>query len=613
VSLAYDDGTIRLIHGDCVEVMAQMPAGSVDAIVTDPPYGLEFMGREWDRLDAGLPQEQVWKGRRGKGGSNVGDDDTKPSSRHHVNLGGQRSRFARCTLCGKRQFSGSPCECPEPEWTYETPTGPPSGAVRMQRWHEAWASEALRVLKPGGHLLAFGGSRTEHRMICAVEDAGFEIRDKIVYLYGAGFPKSLNVSRAMEARLPAHERCACAPRSTETPGGCEAGCPGCPRCDGGRPHGDGAGAPSPVPSPADAPGRSHGGPPWDDTAAGPASSALGGGTDLHANGGSPHAGPPLGGRSRSDDNTPSDTASSTSPDGLTAPHRTATHTPGTSSSDAGSGPYSWRGHSHIAECTDCGGWQVRDGHGTALKPAYEGVVVARKPLRGRTVAAQVLATGTGGLNIDACRIASCEPIATHHGTKGGVVGFTAGGSGGYQPGDAGGHNTQTAGRWPANVALDEEAARMLDEAVGELTSGSGKPFNRNADKFRTAYGTFTGTPAEDGFYGDTGGPSRFFYTAKATTRERDGSTHPTTKPLDLMRWLVRLVTPPGGVVLEPFAGSGTTLLAAKAEGFRCIGIERDPGYAAMAAERYRRRWVPGEAAWEAAEDDDQLSLLGGAA
>jgi hypothetical protein len=117
-------------------------------------------------------------------------------------------------------------------------------------------------------------------------------------------------------------------------------------------------------------------------------------------------------------------------------------------------------------------------------------------------------------------------------------------------------------------------------------------------------------------FADTGGPSRFFYTAKASSAERDGATHPTVKPLELMRWLVRLVTPPDGLVLDPFAGSGTTLLAARLEGFRAVGIEREAEYAAMAAERYRRRWDPAAAKWEGPADEDedlspgQMRLLG---
>jgi site-specific DNA-methyltransferase (adenine-specific) len=320
----------------------------------------------------------------------------------------------------------------------------------FQSWCETWAVEALRVLKPGGHMLAFGGTRTYHRLTCAIEDAGFEIRDCLSWLYGSGFPKSLDVSKAIDKA---------------------------------------AGAEREVVGPGRYAGRES-------------ATDLGVMNDDAWEGGAPRT--------------------------LTAPA--------------------------TAEAAEWEGW------GTALKPAWEPIVVARKPLAG-TVAANVLQHGTG------------------------------------------------------NVVLDEEAAARLDGEVGELTSGA-NPTRRDSDKFRTAYGDFEGQRECHAPRGtDTGGPSRFFYTAKASSAERDGATHPTVKPLALMRWCVRLVTPPGGVVLDPFAGSGTTLLAARDEGFRAVGIEREPEYAAMAAERYRRRFDPGAAEWSTTtpEAGGQVSLFGDAA
>jgi DNA modification methylase len=527
--------------------MAAMPAESVDAIVTDPPYGLEFMGREWDRLD-GI---------------------------------GQMSHVAA------RQ-----------------------GAL-MQEWHEAWAREALRVLKPGGHLIAFGGTRTYHRLTCAIEDAGFEIRDCLAWLYGAGFPKSLSPYRSMLSRqCPSTEHARRAVRLSEWhpaewP---EAKAPTALALAEMLPEGDLA--------LLIRIGRDEAG-----SFAGTAmSSSL-----LRAAGISLSTGSSW--SECSDvifDGT--NTSITETVIALTTDPRTwrcwaslpmVPTTPQAGSAPDGCACDAWR----VAESSTGGelrwsdtpariapgpatGGRIKPTEplGTSLKPAHEPVVVARKPLRERTVAAQVLATGTGALNIDACRIVGEVPsVPQPDFTK--VNGRATHLDAHARNGDM---SAAPSGRWPANVALDEEAARMLDQAVGERPSNSGTPFNRHDVGY---HGGCDPTVAP-GYYGDNGGPSRFFYTAKASTSERDGATHPTVKPLDLMRWLVRLATPPGGVVLEPFAGSGTTLLAAKAEGFRCIGIEREAEYAAMAAERYRRRWIPAEAEWKTGEEDDQLSLLG---
>ena len=238
---------------------------------------------------------------------------------------------------------------------------------------------------------------------------------------------------------------------------------------------------------------------------------------------------------------------------------------------------------------DADRWQ---GWGTALKPAFEPIVVARKPLAG-TVAANVLEHGTGALNIDGCRVGGEF-----------TSGWSKSGSKASENDSMSGPNyardpkpDNPAGRWPTNVVLDDTQAAVLDEQSGELSSGA-NPTRRGSDKFRDAYGDFKGqeecTPARGA---DTGGASRFFptfrYEAKAPTSERpkvNGTAHPTVKPLDLMRWLVRLVTPPGGTVLEPFAGSGTTVEACIVEGFHCIAIEREAEYLPLIEQRiYRRR------------------------
>jgi DNA modification methylase len=508
-----------IIVGDCRTVMAGMEPNSVDAVVTDPPYGLEFMGKEWDKLDHGLPQENVWKGRRGKGGADVtGTGYTDGGKRlDRPSFGGNRTPGKRCVKCGKRSFSGSPCVCPEPEYVLEYQTGPPSGMVRQQRWHESWAREAYRVLKPGGHLLAFSGTRTSHRMVCAIEDAGFEIRDSIVWLYGSGFPKSLDVSKAMDKAAGA-EREVIRERTYGL------------RNDGGYSGGLNTTKP----------------------------------------------------RSESCE--------------ITTP------------------------------ATDLA--RQWDGWGTALKPAHEPICVARKPLTG-TVARTVAEWGTGAINVDGCRIGTDDNLnggAYSGGTRNPVSGETRSTVAAGMYGEDGRLDpeqfTQPQGRWPANVILDEDAAALLDATVGERKTGgpqSGKVYTN--DRPSVGYGGgFDGSRKVSGFT-DTGGPSRFMYTAKASRSERnagldgmperataamqgnlvdgqrlggDGSPirtpmrqnhHPTVKPIALMRWLVRLVTPPGGLILDPFAGSGSTGCAAALEGFQFVGIEQSEEYAAIAERR----------------------------
>ena len=332
-------------------------------------------------------------------------------------------------------------------------------------------SEAYRVLKPGGHLLAFGGTRTWHRLAVAIEDAGFEVRDSIAWMYGSGFPKSLDVSKAI------------------------------------------------------------------DKAAGVEREVVGVG-----NGGLHHK------------------ATVTNLSNWDVDHNAD-------------------GHPITAPATPAA--QQWQGWGTALKPAFEPIVVARKPLIG-TVAENVQAHGTGALNIDGCRIGTDggRPLILSKSED--STGILGNGLNGSQHGG----NT-TLGRWPANVILDESQAAELDRQSGVTTSaltGSERTLDvGRSDLVRQA-------PREGmrRAHGDSGGASRFFYCAKANSSERprDGETaHPTVKPVDLMRYLVKLVTPPNGTVLEPFAGSGTTLEACVVEGFRVIGIELTDDYIPLIQQR----------------------------
>lgn len=366
---------------------------------------------------------------------------------------------------------------------------------------ETWAA-VMRVLKPGAHLLAFGGTRTFHRMTCAIEDAGFEIRDCLSWLYGSGFPKSANVSIAI------------------------------------------------------------------DKAAGV-----------------------LGARGK------------------------AFRVAGAGDRDDLIGANGEPGYVTYEPITDAA--KQWAGWGTALKPAWEPIILARKPTAG-TVAANVAAHGTGALNIDACRLDYDPDLAKHWDREQSAnQGIASQGLGvinlrGYAP----------SGRWPANVLLDEDAAAAVDLASGEV-GGSGKASGPTLTGESQSFsrGRFAGV-TETPFYGDTGGASRFFYVAKPSREERDygchgikartggeatdrqdgtaglnspragagrngGSrnVHPTVKPIALMRYLVKLVTPPGGTVLDPFTGSGTTGMACRYEHREFIGIEREAEYVAIAEAR----------------------------
>jgi len=363
--------SVRIITGDCRESMAAMDEASIDSCVTDPPYHLTT-------------------GKRG--GTGV----------KSVNLESPYGRSRIGTGNGAGGFMGM-------KWD--------GGDVAFQP--ETWAA-VLRVLKPGAHLVAFSGTRTYHRMACAIEDAGFEIRDQLAWCYGSGFPKSHNQP---------------------------------------------------------------------------------------------------------------------------------------------------------------GGW------GTALKPAWEPICLARKPLVG-TVAGNIEAHGTGALNIDGCRVgdevrhAAFTSLAPCHGNRLGDAG-TSKARRGTQ-----GEPKEYVGRWPANIIHDgsDEVLAAFPDAPGQQ-----QPSRDDQRKQGNVYGAITNNGGRiHEPRGDSGSAARFFYCAKATTEERgEGNNHPTVKPIDLMRWLCRLITPAGGTVLDPFAGSGSTLIAADAEQFDAIGCELSPDYAAIAERRVR--------------------------
>ena len=362
--------------------------------------------------------------------------------------------------------------------------------------------ECFRVLKPGGYMLAFGGTRTWHRIAVAIEDAGFEIRDSIAWMYGSGFPKSMDVAKAIAGHESGHGSNSGAIR----------------RATMGDAY---------VPS-----GR-------------------------------------LGNRD-------------------------------------GAGRHDTGLNEHELELTENA--KAWEGWGTALKPAFEPIIVARKPLAG-TVAANVLAYGTGAINIDACRVdwgvegdKSSERKAKGYSeaAKKAVGKVAASENASGFAGEVVGTNSSS-GRFPSNVLLDESQAAELDRQAPD-TGGAGKasgPSLREPTDAGVAFGARRGLVGEPAFYGDRGGASRFFptfrYVAKAPGTERpevDGVAHATVKPLDLMRWLVRLVTRRGGHVLDLFAGSGTTGEAALLEGMECTLIELEADHLPLILHRIRKPLQP---------------------
>lgn len=380
--------SVSVSHGDCLDILPGLPAETFHAVVTDPPYHL-----------GEVPHVR-------SGG-----------------FGGERSterKTARAGFMGKAWDGGDI-------------------AFRPETW-----VEVMRVMKPGAHLVAFGGSRTFHRIACAIEDAGFEYRDTLMWLYGSGFPKSRDAERGIDCSL-----CVL-------------------------------------------PGRHY------------------------------------------QENLPT---KDRRPDDHVCP-----------------------------SCVEGDAWQ---GWGTALKPAFEPIILARKPLVG-SVARNVLAHGCGGLNIEPCRVETTESTArVQRGTSKAWEGGAFSGE----------HATGSdVGRWPANV-LHDGSDEVLEAfaAFGEKNGGH-HPKARGQGNISTS-----GHAGQVGLverHADTGSASRFFYCAKADRDDRAGSKHPTVKPVALMRWLCRLVTPPGGHLLDLFAGSGTTGEAARLEGFDVTLIEQDATYIA---------------------------------
>ena len=440
----YDHAGVQIYLGDCREILPEI-RDRFDACVTDPPYHLTQSSR---------------------GGSPRQNDPKTPFG---------RTRLGSAGFMGKTWDGGDV-------------------AFQIQTW------EVIRaVLKPGAHVMAFGGTRTFHRLACAIEDAGFEMRDMLMWLYGSGFPKSLDISKAIDKKAGAERE-------------------------------------------------------------------------------------------------------------VTGPR---VYSDGTTGHFADAGVYGAVKDQALkydsAPATDAA--KLWDGYGTALKPAWEPIILAMRPCDG-TFAENALENGVAGLNIDGSRIGwpNGKPEIGTPGWGGpnkklsavpDQIGETVARS-----------EANDLGRWPANLLLDEEAAAMFPDAPGQLADASTNPDSR---RNQNVYGTLKrGSPearsrdheasstrryTDNGGTNfsalpgirrlDTGSAARFFYTAKADSNERGtGNNHPTVKPLDLMRYLCKLLCPPsGGLFLEPFSGSGTTLMACKALNIRAVGIELDEHYAEIAAKR----------------------------
>lgn len=487
----------NLILGDSYLILKTTAADSIDAVVTDPPYGLSFMNKHWDY---DVPSVELWR-------------------------------------------------------------------------------EVFRVLKPGGHVLSFGGTRTYHRMVVNIEDAGFEIRDQLAWLYGQGFPKSQNVVKMGQEKglfcgcLPEAESQLSSVRNSglsQAISTSETGQDSLQSCMSKQDLSSAVLRAKPKKGATNGTKRS-----------------LEGRRDIQADQGELHR-PEIcsmpgsvssnGSNGRLYHGTPSCDGDSLGTNADANGSRASQRPRHEKQSDSESRTLCEQRASQT--CGSCGKAIIDPGLGTALKPALEPIVLARKPLVG-TVASNVEQYGTGGLNIDASRIEyqsdADKYSATPQGkcTSQGLVGDNGKPRNDFE-------RPELKGRWPANVLFDEEAAAVLDEQSGTLKSG--QPGKRT--KEWTGYATGLGTLEQESGYGDSGGASRFFYVAKASKRERgEGNNHPTVKPIKLMEYLITLITPPGGQVLDPFMGSGTTGVAARNLGFGFVGIEQSKEYFEIANRR----------------------------
>jgi DNA modification methylase len=453
--------TYQILKGNSLDLLPTLADNSIDAIVTDPPYELGFMGKTWD--NSGI-------------------------------------------------------------------------AYSLELWQQC-----LRVLKPGGHLLAFSGSRTYHRMVVSIEDAGFEIRDMISWISNKTFPKSLNISKAIDKAAPrvgmfqefakhfAEQRNKTGLTQKEIAQSFLSKTGGVTGCVSNWENG------TSIPTIEQ----------W---------KVLQRMLQLSEDW------LPLISRTQAEREVIGERKQRGSKQGVVAFNAAESET-------------------EVITAPSTPEAQQWQGWGTGLKPTVEPIVMARKPVEG-TVANNVLTHGTGGLNIDASRIK-----ANGDNLEGGKKGGTDNEVYAKGLGDSSGKSSALDGRWPANLILDEQAAELLDEQSGQVGNGWKKNYGSDDYAGKQYSGGSFGGGGYSGIntYADSGGASRFFYVAKASKRDRnegleDTNAHPTVKPTELMRYLVKLITPLGGTVLDPFTGSGSTGKAAILEGFDFIGIELTEDY-----------------------------------
>lgn len=424
--------TVALHCGDCLEILPSLAESSIDACISDPPYHLASIVKRFGAEGA--------KPAKSNGASGV-------------------YRRASAGFMGQKWDGGDI-------------------AFRPETW-----AQVLRVLKPGAHLAAFGAPKNFHRLAVAIEDAGFEIRDCVMWLFGQGFPKSHDLAKAIDKKLGAE------------------GSYGAAKSEA-------------------------------------------------------HAGWINRGALRGDEGN----------EGYQRPWM----------QDQEAVDRNARLYEPATE--EAMEWS---GYGTALKPAYEPIILARKPLSEKSIAENVLRWGTGAINVDGCRIEAADGVPIFAGRREDAVNC-------YGNGKNGSNRTGeiASGRWPANIAHDGSS-----EVIDLFPHSGGGRFPANRGSGGIACDGHRGQSGLQERKTSAGSADRFFYCAKATKADRADSKHPTVKPVRLLRWLIRMICPPGGLILDPFAGTGTTAEAAHLEGRNAILVERERQYQVDIARRLTQ--VPG--------------------